>query len=45
MKERLDRGVTKLGWRDIFLEVDLVMEASTVSDHAVLKVVRDKLEC
>jgi hypothetical protein len=38
IKERLDRGVVNSGWREIFPKAELFVEASTISDHAVLEV-------
>ena len=38
IKERLDRGVVNSNWCEIFPQAELVVEASTISDHAVLMV-------
>ncbi|XP_059454935.1 uncharacterized protein LOC132185138 [Corylus avellana] len=36
IKERLDRCLANLEWRDIFPEAEIVVEVMTSSDHAVL---------
>jgi exonuclease III len=36
IKERLDRGVANSSWRELFPEAEIVVEAVTTSDHAVL---------
>jgi hypothetical protein len=36
IKERLDRGVSNMGWRNLFPEAELYVEATICSDHAPL---------
>jgi hypothetical protein len=36
VKERLDRGMVNSGWRELFPEAEIIVEAKTTSDHAVL---------
>ncbi|XP_059431636.1 uncharacterized protein LOC132165159 [Corylus avellana] len=36
IKERLDRGVANVAWRELFPDVEVRVEVSTNSDHAVL---------
>jgi hypothetical protein len=38
IKEWLDRIVVNLGWCELFPDVEVIVEASTTSDHAVVEV-------
>jgi hypothetical protein len=37
IKEHLDRGIANLGWCEVYPDVEIVVEASSTSDHVVLK--------
>ena len=38
IKERIDRGTANIGWCDMYLDVEVVVETSSTSDHVVLEV-------